>query len=64
MEIKIYPALIAQLGGATLARIGKRSVAVQVAGRVYKCPLSEIRHALDDGMKAAEVAKAYSYSHA
>ena len=64
MEIRIYPAMIAQLGGATLARVGKRSVAVQVAGRIYKCPLSVIQDSLDDGMRAAEVAKAYAYSHA
>lgn len=64
MEIRIYPQIIQQLGGATLARIGKRSVAVQVQGRVYKCPLSIIRHYLDDGIRAAEVAKAYAYRNA
>ena len=64
MEILIYPALIAQLGGATLARVGKRSVSVQVAGRVYKCPLSVIQHYLSDGIRAAEIAKAYAYRNA
>ena len=64
MEIRIYPSIVPQLGGATLARIGKRSTAVQVAGRVYKMPTREAWIYLDDGIRLAEEAKAYAYRHA
>ena len=49
---------------ATLARIGKRMTTVQVAGRVYHIPTSQIATVRDDGIAIAEAAKAYAYRHA
>ena len=64
MKTIIYPNLIAELGGATAARVGKRSVEVQAHGRVYRMPLSEAKLYLDDGIKLADIAKAWAYRSA
>lgn len=59
-----YPNLIAQLGGAVSVRHGLRSAWVTLFdGRVIRLPLAEVRLYLDDGIKVADVARAYAYRH-
>ena len=60
--IHIYPNIIPQLGGATLARVGKRITAVQIGGRVYKVPTNEASMYINDGIKLADFAKKYTAS--
>lgn len=60
-EIIVYPVYMAQLGGAVHVKHGKRSAEVQLSGRAIRLPLSEVRMYLDDGMKVADVAKAWAY---
>lgn len=62
--IHIYPSIIPQLGGATLARVGKRITAVQIGGRVYKVPTTQASMYIDDGIKLADFAKNYAASAA
>ena len=60
-EITVYPILIAKLGGAEYVRYGKRSAEVKLLDRSIRLPLSEVKMYLDDGMKVAEVARAWAY---
>ena len=60
--IHIYPQIIQQLGGATLARVGKRITAVQVGSRVYKVPTTKAAMYIEDGIKIADFAKKYTAS--
>lgn len=60
-QIMAYPVYMSQLGGAVYVRYGKRSAEVKLADRSIKLPLSEVKMYLDDGIKVAEVAKAWAY---
>lgn len=67
-QLHVYPKISTALGGASHVHYGKRSAIVvfQAEGealpsRTIRLPLSQIRLALDDGVRVAEIAKAWAY---
>jgi hypothetical protein len=61
-NIIVYPVLISKLGGASKVRLGKMSAFVTIPGmEEIRLPRSEVQLYLDDGIKLAEVVKAWAY---
>ena len=59
-----YSHVIVGLGGASSVFYKGRSARVRLTDREIRLPTKEIRLAIDDGVKVAEIAKAYAYKHA